>query len=128
MGVFKLGKLTLTSLFKKPVTVAYPYQPVEYPAATRGHIELDASTCILCGICAKACPADALEVDRKVTSTWRIKPLSCVQCGYCVSVCPHDCLTMEVNYSPATTVKGEVVVEVTPPKPKPKPKPAPVSE
>ena len=51
MGGFKLGKMTLGSLFKKPETVLYPVEKKEAPAGLKGHIVNDADVCILCGIC-----------------------------------------------------------------------------
>ena len=55
MGSFKLGGMTFGSLFKKPETVLYPFEQKPAPAGLKGHIENDASACILCGICPKHC-------------------------------------------------------------------------
>ena len=49
MGSFKLGGMTFGSLFKKPETVLYPFEQKPAPAGLKGHIENDASACILCG-------------------------------------------------------------------------------
>ena len=65
MGSFKLGGMTFGSLFKKPETVLYPFEQKPAPAGLKGHIENDASACILCGICAKSCPADAIAAEKK---------------------------------------------------------------
>ena len=78
MGSFKLGGMTFGSLFKKPETVLYPFEQKPAPAGLKGHIENDASACILCGICAKSCPADAIAVEKK-ERTWAIDPFRCVQ-------------------------------------------------
>ena len=41
MGGFKLGRLTLRSLFRKPATIQYPVeQPESYPVL-RGHVVND---------------------------------------------------------------------------------------
>ena len=104
MGSFKLGGMTFGSLFKKPETVLYPFEQKPAPAGLKGHIENDASACILCGICMKRCPCDAITVD-KPARTWSINRFRCVQCGSCVRECPKDCLTMEPTYTPPATSK-----------------------
>lgn len=111
MGVFKLGKMTLGSLFKKPETLQYPFETEEPPAGLKGHISIDATTCILCGMCDRSCPADAIGVD-KPQRQWSIDPLRCIQCGYCVQICPKNSLTMEPTYSPVTTNKDRNIVEI----------------
>lgn len=64
MGSFKLGKMTLRSLFGKPETVMYPLEKRDIPAGHRGMVEIDMAKCILCGICVKRCPCSAIEVDK----------------------------------------------------------------
>lgn len=56
MGGFKLGKMTLSGLFKQPETIQYPVQKKEPPAGLKGHVTNDTGACILCGICQKRCP------------------------------------------------------------------------
>ena len=111
MGVFKLGKMTFGSLFKKPETVLYPIEKKPQPLGLKGHIEVDAAQCILCGMCDKSCPTDCITVDKAVR-TWSIFPFQCIQCGYCVQVCPKNCLEMDPNYWTATTGKDRHVVEI----------------
>ena len=111
MGVFKLGGMTLKSLFKKPETLLYPLETKEPPAGLKGHIVIDVDTCILCSMCAKSCPADAIEVD-KPNRTWSVNQLRCIQCGYCVQVCPKACLAMDPAYSPAVLTKDVTVIAI----------------
>lgn len=105
MGSFKLGKMTLRSVFKKPETVCYPLEKKPQPEGLKGHVANDMGVCILCGICMKACPAGALAVDKK-EGTWSIDRFKCVQCGACVRDCPKNCLTMEPDYASVALVKG----------------------
>ena len=104
MGSFKLGKMTLGGLFKKPETLMYPVETKTPPAGLKGHVVNDVDRCILCGICMKRCPCDAITVD-KPARTWSINRFRCVQCGTCVRECPKDCLTMEPTYTPPATSK-----------------------
>ena len=65
MGVFKLGGMTLKSLFKKAPTRRYPYEKREDFARARGRIDMiDIHDCIFCGMCERKCPADSIQVDR----------------------------------------------------------------
>ncbi len=104
MGVFKIGKMIMRSLFSKPATLMYPVIPRVYGEKTRGHIEVDMDACVLCGICSKKCPTNAIEVNRKAKE-WSISRLQCIQCNCCVEYCPKNCLYMKNSYSPSTTVK-----------------------
>lgn len=111
MGSFKLGKMTLSGLFKKPETRLYPVEVKTPPAGLKGSVVNNVDNCILCGICAKRCPAHAIVVD-KASRTWKIDHYRCVQCGCCVRECPKQCLVMEPHYAPVATSKKEDVFEV----------------
>ena len=124
MGVFKLGKMTFGSMFKKPETVLYPIVTKPQPAGLKGHIALDVDACILCGMCERSCATDCIKVDKQ-DRTWSIDRLQCIQCGYCITVCPKKCLHMDPNYAPATTVH-EVDSIVVPEQGKPAKKEEPV--
>jgi len=104
MAIFKIGKVVLGSLFKKPATLMYPVVPRQWQERTRGHISIVEADCILCGICVKRCPTHAITVD-KPGRTWTIERMDCVQCGSCAENCPKKCLTMEQQYSAPNTVK-----------------------
>ena len=93
MGIFKLGKMTFGSLFKKPETLLYPFEVKTPPKDLKGVVALDADKCGLCGICEKRCPCNSITID-KGESTWTINHYSCVQCGSCVRDCTKDCLYM----------------------------------
>jgi len=49
---------------------------------------IDPEKCIACGKCKKACPAEAVEGERKVKH--RILQDKCVRCGACFEACPVD--------------------------------------
>jgi formate hydrogenlyase subunit 6/NADH:ubiquinone oxidoreductase subunit I len=96
--------MVMRSLFKKPATLMYPVVPREYKELTRGHIDVDMNACILCGICAKKCPTDAISVDKNAKA-WSIQRMRCIQCSCCVEVCPKKCLTNASTYTIPNVVK-----------------------
>ena len=98
MAFWKMGKTVLSSLFKKPATLMYPVVPREYKDRTRGHIDIDEQECILCGICQRKCPTDAITVSKQ-DRTWTIQRMQCIQCSCCVEVCPKKCLSNENTYT-----------------------------
>jgi ech hydrogenase subunit F len=103
---FSLAKTVLKSLFKKPVTVQYPFGPRTYFKGTRGSIDIVIAQCIFCGICQRKCPTGAIKVD-KAAKKWIINRLRCISCKGCVEVCPKKCLTQNNQYSPSVVEKKE---------------------
>jgi formate hydrogenlyase subunit 6/NADH:ubiquinone oxidoreductase subunit I len=112
MGSFKLGGMTLGSLFKKPETLMYPFEKKEPYAGQKGHIVNDADKCILCSKCQKTCPTNAITVDKK-ESLWGIDPFLCIQCASCVRACPVSSLNMNGSYTPVSVSKycNDIYVE-----------------
>lgn len=70
-------------------------------AKADGKLVCDKDTCVYCGLCKKACPADALKVDRK-QKVWEVDDELCVKCGACVDKCPKKSLSFgEADAAPA---------------------------
>ncbi len=87
------------SLFRRPVTRAYPFVRREPCAGSRGHLEIEIEKCSFCGMCQKRCPSGALAVSRAPKS-WTLDPYACIVCNYCVEVCPRKCLAMSPVHRP----------------------------
>lgn len=113
MAEFKLGRMTLKSLFSKPATKMYPVEPPQFYAETKGHVVVDTDRCRFDGSCAMLCPTGALEVDRKAY-TWAIDRFRCIQCRNCIEVCVEDALHMENTYATPSSQHVMEVFEVTP--------------
>lgn len=111
MATFKIAKVLMKSLFDKPATLMYPVVQREWQERTRGSIDIEAESCILCGICAKRCPTHAIETDRK-TGLWTIHRMQCIQCGECAQACPKKCLSMNPKYTEPQPEKVVDAVEI----------------
>lgn len=113
MGEFKLGLMTLKSLFSKPATKLYPVEAPTYYPETKGHIVVDIDRCRFDGGCANLCPTGAIEIDRK-GYTWAIDRFKCIQCRNCVHVCVEEALVMANEYAEPSTKHVVEVFEVSP--------------
>jgi ech hydrogenase subunit F len=103
MSVFGMVSIVLKHLFSRPATRPYPAVKRAPFELDRGEIAIDIGTCILCGLCARVCPDQALAVGRPERS-WEIDHLRCILCGLCVQVCPVHCLTqLKVAHAPLTS-------------------------
>lgn len=94
--------LSLKNLFSRPATRRYPAELRPRYERTRGHVEVDLAACVFCGLCARRCPANAIEVSREAR-TFSIEHLRCIACEVCVDVCNKDSLRMHVDAPPVFT-------------------------
>jgi formate hydrogenlyase subunit 6/NADH:ubiquinone oxidoreductase subunit I len=87
-----------TSLLKRPVTEHYPVEKSPAPARLRGRLYWDAEKCIGCELCAKDCPAMAIEffvLDKKAKRfVFGYHIDRCTFCAQCVQSCRQECLEM----------------------------------
>lgn len=79
----------------KPATPAAPSETpaVEVKPRDDGKPVSDPAKCVYCTLCAKKCPAGAIEVDR-ANKTWKLDDEKCVACGTCAEACPKKCIIM----------------------------------
>ncbi len=105
MAFLPMTKTIFKSLFHKPATLKYPFEPIPKDPIVRGQIQIDINDCIFCGMCTRKCPTHALTVDRAEKS-WAIARYQCIVCSGCTEVCPKKCLHMVNELTPASDEKG----------------------
>lgn len=115
MGMF----ITIKHFFKKKATIKYPEQKREVGTAYRGlHIlnrdEEGRERCTACGLCAVACPAEAISMEaaerltdeehlyreEKYAAKYEINMLRCIFCGLCEEACPKDAIYLSHTFTP----------------------------
>ena len=95
-------KLTLGYMFKKPVTVNYPFEKGPLSPRFRGEHALrrypnGEERCIACKLCEAVCPALAITIESETradntrrTTRYDIDLTKCIFCGFCEESCPVD--------------------------------------
>ena len=96
--------LTLRYMFKRPVTVNYPYEKGPLSPRFRGEHALrrypnGEERCIACKLCEAVCPALAITIESDVgpdgtrrTTRYDIDLFKCIFCGFCEEACPVDAI------------------------------------
>lgn len=78
-----------------------------------GLVEVDESKCNGCGFCVKACPADALVIENKLSKMPENHLNECMGCGDCMAICPEDAIALTKGYEYTgyfkTIDRGELV-------------------
>lgn len=119
-SIFKGMAITFSHLFKKNPTISYPEQQRPFAAVFRGlHIlnrdEEGREKCTACGLCAVACPAEAITMEaaerqpgeehlyreEKYAAKYEINMLRCIFCGLCEEACPKDAIYLTKTVAPA---------------------------
>ena len=121
------------ALVTGPVTVRYPFVPLDLPPTFRGRIVVDAERCQGCGRCARDCPAAGLVLERESRDAYRLihYPDRCAYCGQCEASCSFGAIKQINAFVPATSERKrlvEVLVEAgnrRPPQPEPQEQSAP---
>ena len=121
-------RITFRHLFKKKVTINYPEVQRPFAPVYRGqHVlkrdENGAERCTACGLCAVACPAEAIIMtaeerkpgeeklyrEEKYASMYEINMLRCIFCGLCEDACPKEAIFLTDRIVPTSFQRGDFI-------------------
>jgi NADH-quinone oxidoreductase subunit I len=120
--------ITLSHFFKKKVTINYPEVTRPFAPVYRGqHVlkrdEQGRENCTACGLCAVACPAEAITMtaserkkgeehlyrEEKYASVYEINMLRCIYCGLCEEACPKEAIFLTDRTVASDTLRGNFI-------------------
>ena len=105
--------VTWRHFISKPYTVQYPEEEPYFSPYERGLHEFEPDKCIICHLCAKACPVDCIYIGEEgkgktaKLTRYAIDYSKCLFCSLCVDPCPVDCIHMGQQYDLATFDRRE---------------------
>lgn len=120
--------ITLKHFFRKRNTVNYPDEQRPFAPVWRGwHVlkrdEQGRERCTACGLCAVACPAEAITMtaaerekgeeqlyrEEKYAAEYEINMLRCIFCGLCEEACPKEAIFLTDRIVPSDYVRQNFI-------------------
>jgi NADH-quinone oxidoreductase subunit I len=112
--------LTLRYMFRRPVTLNYPFEKGPISPRFRGEHALrrypnGEERCIACKLCEAICPALAITIEAEPradgsrrTTRYDIDMTKCIYCGFCQESCPVDAIVEGPNFEFAAETREEL--------------------
>ncbi len=119
--ILKGLRMTVRQMFRPTFTQQFPEERFKPDPSFRGRPVLVAENgverCVACGLCARVCPALAIEVQASETELvkerypikFEINMVRCIFCGFCEEVCPEEAIVMSQEYLLAFTSQKEAL-------------------
>ncbi|HZE84165.1 MAG TPA: NADH-quinone oxidoreductase subunit I [Puia sp.] len=120
--------ITFGHMFKRRPTINYPEKTRPFSAVFRGlHVlnrdEEGRECCTACGLCAVACPAEAITMEgaerlpgeehlyreEKYAARYEINMLRCIFCGLCEEACPKDAIYLSETFTPSNYTRKSFI-------------------
>jgi NADH-quinone oxidoreductase subunit I len=120
--------ITFKHLMRRGHTIKYPEQIRPFAPVYRGmHVlkrdEKGRENCTACGLCAVACPAEAITMtaaerkkdelhlyrEEKYAAIYEINMLRCIFCGLCEEACPKEAIFLTDRIVPTEFARGEFI-------------------
>ena len=115
--------LTLRYMFRKKITINYPFEKGPLSPRFRGEHALrrypnGEERCIACKLCEAICPAQAITIEAESradgsrrTTRYDIDMVKCIYCGLCEEACPVDAIVEGPNFEYATETREELLYD-----------------
>jgi NADH-quinone oxidoreductase subunit I len=113
--------LTLSYMFRKKITINYPFEKGPLSPRFRGEHALrrypnGEERCIACKLCEAICPAQAITIEAEPrddgsrrTTRYDIDMVKCIYCGLCEEACPVDAIVEGPNFEYSTESREELL-------------------
>lgn len=127
-AIFKGMAITFKHMFRKKATINYPEEKRPFSPIFRGlHVlnrdEEGRENCTACGLCAVACPAEAITMEaaertpneehlyreEKYAAKYEINMLRCIFCGLCEEACPKDAIYLSETFAPSSFTRKSFI-------------------
>ena len=115
--------LTLNYMFRKKITINYPFEKGPLSPRFRGELALrrypsGEERCIACKLCEAVCPAQAITIEAEPradgtrrTTRYDIDMVKCIYCGLCEEACPVDAIVEGPNFEYTTATREELLYD-----------------